>query len=154
LTQLSVPKHQILLVEDNGGWQDIWNTSIRRLISREEHNFSAKILQAFTMGDANEKFSRATSNGTLQIIVLDYSFPGGNGETFARHAVKYGFSGTIIAASGSSDDCKKIVIAATEAQSHLVDAATGLTLLTTEGDKSQVPELVIQALQAIYGQSK
>lgn len=106
------------------------------------------------MGDANEKFSQATSNGTLQIIVLDYSFPGGNGETFARHAVKYEFSGTIIAASGSSDDCQKTVIAANEEQSHLGDAATGLTLLSAEGEKSKVPELVIQALQDIYGQSK
>jgi CheY-like chemotaxis protein len=106
------------------------------------------------MRDANEKFSQATSNDTLQIIVLDYSFPGGDGAAFAQHAVRAGFSGTIIAASGSSDDCQKIVIAAKEEQSQLGGAATGLTLLTTDGDKSKVPGLVIQALQDIYGQSK
>jgi CheY-like chemotaxis protein len=154
LTQLSVPKNQILLVEDSRDWQDIWNQSIPRLISRTACNFSAEILQAFSMGDANEKFSQATSNDTLQIIVLDYSFPGGDGAAFAQHAVRAGFSGTIIAASGNVYGCQSIVSAANEAASNLSNATTGLTLLTTEGEKSKVPELVIQALQDIHRQSK
>lgn len=143
----------ILLVEDNMDWQISWPITINESISK--YGLPAiEILQATNAHQANNRLEEAQPIKNLKIVVLDYQFPEGNGADFAAHVVKSGFSGTIIAASGGSDSCKAIVNAAKKAQSQLDAAATGLTLLSTDGDKSKVPELVIQALQAIHSQSK
>ena len=158
-------KPRILLVEDNMDRQIAWPIAINESIP-ECGLPPIEILQATNVSEAKNRLKKAESIGNLDIIVLDYNFfipdpdgsrlddPGGNGADFARHAIRAGFSGTLIAASGKVDLCQEIEHTARMALFVAGRSTAGLTLLSTDGNKSKVPELVIQALQDIYGQSK
>jgi CheY-like chemotaxis protein len=152
-------KPRILLVEDNMDWQKRYKDAIL-----ECGLPPIDILEATNAPQAKKILEEAKPIKKLNIVVLDYNFflrdgsrrdaPGGNGADFARHLISAGFSGTLIAASSKEDFCQEILHTARVALFTTGRSGAEVTLLSTNGDKSKVPELVIQALQDIHRQSK